>query len=198
MGVTLTNTRSMEAGSTRSSLDTALDSLLRAWVDMIQARHAAAAVDPWWHDHTELLTTIEEAAEGLGWRASVPAGDDWDLRVTCEEGTLAIRCIMAVIPIGTNGEERDVLSDTWRVLALSAEPPAGTCDVQLVVAIPCAFNAGTDLEALAAAHQWRDETAFPEDVTAIWFDGPSLLPRNEAGTAFPGFGLLVRSHGSGS
>lgn len=176
----------------------AVDSLFRAWADVVERRRAATAVNPWWHDHAELVATLHEAAQALGWRASVAAGDDWDLLVRSEESALAIRVITAAIRIGSDGEERDVLSDAWRVLALSAEPPAGTCGVQLVVAVPYAFNVGTDEEARAAVHQWQDETVLPQGVTATWFDAPRPLPRNEAGTAFPGFGLLVRCLSSGS
>lgn len=177
---------------------TAVDGLLRAWADVVERGRAATAVNPWWHDHAELIATFDEAAQALGWRASVAAGDDWDLLVRSEEGALAIRVITAAIRIGSDGEERDVLADAWRVLALSAEPPAGTCGVQLVVAVPYAFNVGTDEGVRAAAHQWRDETMLPEGVTATWVDAPNLLPRNEAGTAFPGFALLVRRLSGGS
>lgn len=184
-----------EASASPAWREIAPDRLFLAWEDVLLRQKARTPGSPWWLDHETLISTLIEAATNLDWRASRSEHDDWDLWIAAMEGNLAIRCIIAATSIAPTVEERDVLADAWRVLALSEEPPAGTCGVQLVVAMPYVVSAGTDDEVRAASRQWQDQTAVPADVAATWFDPPVPLPRNAAGTAFPGFGVFARCLG---
>lgn len=171
---------------------------LRSWVEMVRGRDLPDEFIPWWLDHVALMDSMRETAAGMAWHATSNEDDDWDLLLTAPNGAMAIRCICAAIPLGPGGEKRDVIADAWRALSLTDAPLAGACGVHVVAAMPYVFGAGTDEHVRAAVAKWRTHMPWPGDQHAVWVDPPDPAPRNLAGTAFPGFGLIVRVLATGS
>jgi hypothetical protein len=171
-------------------MDTRLPLLLNAWATIVRERTEAGPMTPWWLDPAARLQAIVRAAEILGWQGQSSADEEWDLHPMTPDTRLVVRCVGAGVDLGPEGATRDVITDAWRVLALTPPPPCGTAGVHLVSVEPHLAQAGDEASVRSTMTAWRVAHPFPEP--SAWVNAPAPMSRNGVGTAYPGLGLLAR------
>jgi len=172
-----------------------LSSLLSVWAQSVRDHVFPTDVSPWWLDYTALLQSIMHATEGQGWRVEPrlkpnELSEEWDLHLTAPDTRMAIRCVCAGVQIG---DGRDVITDAWRVLSIMELPPKGTMGVHLVAVLPLISKARDDAWVKSKVAKWLKESAWSKgDGLSVWIEADTPMPRNSAGTVFPGLGLMAR------
>lgn len=167
-----------------------LSPLLHAWAQI--AGELGFPATPWWLDPTARMQSIAEAAQALGWQVQSIIDDEWDIHLTTHDTRMAIRCVGADIALGPEADGRDVIADAWRILALTPPLSRGIFGVHLVVVQPYIDQTGEEV-IRSAMDTWRAAQPWPQDGMSVWVDATSPMPRNCAGTAFPGLGLIARA-----
>jgi hypothetical protein len=166
-----------------------LPPLLSVWARIVSEHPTDGPWTPWWLDPAARTQSIIQAAKALGWQAGPLLEAEWDLQLNTQ---LVMRCVGAGVDLGPEGKKRDVIADAWRYLSMTSPPPRGTQGVHVVFVEPHLAHAGDEADVRSAMATWRATHLWPNDGTAVWVDSASPMPRNSAGTAFPGLGLIAR------